>query len=210
MSVEVRCRTNLGGSSCVHIVMMLPLRGCSEAYAGMGSGRRERWRGTTDQLACPRALHRRARSSSRRDNPLSPMGASSVDSYDVMSCDPGEVSSILCRKGAFLSEFWRAHMIHEMIAVGNRAMWRSTCSKTARLCTGIMGFPSTMVARTTSRICAWCPRTAIVSFTAPAPLLGCVEGLSRGLGDGSARFCGGGVMATSSRYSTSYRATRPI
>jgi hypothetical protein len=35
-------------------------------------------------------------------------------------------------------------------------------------------------------------------------LLGYVDGLSRVLGDGYARFCGGGVMATSSRYPTTY------
>jgi hypothetical protein len=34
--------------------------------------------------------------------------------------------------------------------------------------------------------------------------LGYVDCLSRVLGDGYARFCGGGVMATSSRYPTIY------
>jgi RNA-directed DNA polymerase len=45
--------------------------------------------------------------------------------------------------------------------------------------------------------------TAIASFTAPAPLLGCVDGLSRVLGDGSARFCGEGMIVISSPYPTS-------
>src|SRR5262249_9791578 len=45
---------------------------------------------------------------------------------------------------------------------------------------------------------------AIASFTAPAPLLGCVDGLSRVLGDGSARFYGEGMITRSSPYPTSY------
>jgi hypothetical protein len=80
----------------------------------------------------------------------------------------------------------------------------TNCPTTARTCTSIMSFPSITVARTTSRICDSCIPTAIVRFTAPVHLLGCVDGLSRVLGDGSARVCGGGVMATSSRYPTRY------
>jgi RNA-directed DNA polymerase len=44
-------------------------------------------------------------------------------------------------------------------------------SKTARTCTSIMSFPSTVVARTTSRICDSCMRTAIVRFGVSANLL---------------------------------------
>jgi hypothetical protein len=93
---------------------------------------------------------------------------------------------------------------------GRRAMAPSVPngSQTARTCTCIMSFPSQRGARTTSRLCDSCRPTAIVRCTAPGRLWGCVDGLSPVRGDGSARFCGGGGMATASRYPTTWSSAR--
>jgi hypothetical protein len=71
-------------------------------------------------------------------------------------------------------------------------------------------FPSHMGAQTTSRICDWCMPTATARFTAPVRLLGYVDGLSCVRGNGSARFCGGGVMAPLSRDPTRSGEERAI
>jgi hypothetical protein len=74
-----------------------------------------------------------------------------------------------------------------------------------RSCTCTTWFPRNTEARTTSRIYGWCITTATARFTAPAPLLGYVDGLSHVPGDRCARFCGEGMIAISSPYPTSWR-----
>ncbi len=61
-----------------------------------------------------------------------------------------------------------------------------------------------MAAQTTSRTYGWCLTTVTASFTAPARLLGYVDGLSRVPGDRCARFCGEEMVAISSPYPTTY------
>jgi hypothetical protein len=78
-------------------------------------------------------------------------------------------------------------------------------SKMERRSTSTMWCPNNKGGRTTLPTCGSSMPTAIASFTAPAPLLGCVDCLSRVLGDRSARVCAEGMITLSSPYPTNYQ-----
>ena len=102
-----------------------------------------------------------------------------------------------------LQDYWRPRRAKPQVtnfvagnsSRGNKASVRSVTStwKMARDSTCIMWFPRKAGAKMTARICGWFITTATVRFTAAVRLLGYVDGLSRVLGDGCARFCGEGV-----------------